>query len=308
VLTTIVRTLAQPASGLAYLLCRLPGISLKTRVALDLFDRPAYAYGILQAARQARALGIPVLSLIEFGVAKGAGLLAMERIAADVQRATGVRFRIFGFDMSEGLPRPRDYRDLPYVYRGGFYRMDQAALRPRLRRAELVLGDVRETVPPFVRTGAFPPVGFVSFDVDYYSSTVDALAIFAGASTRYLPRVFCYFDDTVHESGLYNEYTGELLAIREFNERDSPRKLCQPNGFWLTRVRPSAWNQQLYVCHLFEHPLYNAFVTPEAEHRVDSVAARRGRTPPPTLAPVSGSPDHAPIARHAVGEPAGAGR
>jgi hypothetical protein len=275
VLTRIVRTAAHPSTVLTEVLRRTPGISLETKVALDLYDRPAYAYGIYHAARQAKALGMRELSLIEFGVARGAGLLAMERIAADVQRALGVEFRIFGFDMGEGLPRPRDYRDLPYVYRGGFYRMEKERLLPRLCRAELVLGDVRDTVPPFVRAGNVPPIGFISFDLDYYSSTADALAIFLGDEGLYLPRTFCHFDDIIHEAGLYCDYTGELLAIREFNEREPRKKLAVPNGFWLTRIQPADWNYQLYVCHRFDHPLYNAFITPEAAHTTANVPQRR---------------------------------
>ncbi len=274
-LQRLVRIAADPSGILTYGLRRLPGISLETRVALDLYDRPAYAYGIYHAARQAKALGIRELSLVEFGVARGAGLLAMERIAADVHRETGVEFRIFGFDMGEGLPSPRDYRDLPYIYRGGFYRMDKAALLPHLRRGELVLGDVRDTVPPFVRAGRLPPIGFISFDLDYYSSTVDALAILSGGDALYLPRAFCYFDDVIFEVGLHCDYTGELLAIREFNEREPRKKLALPNGFWLTRIRAAEWNHQLYVCHRFDHPLYNAFITPEAEHTVASVARQK---------------------------------
>jgi len=277
VLPKLMRAAVRPASALTAVLRHTPGIPLETRLKLDLFDRPAYAYGIYHAARQARALGLRELSLIEFGVARGAGLLAMERIADEVQRDTGVAFRIFGFDLGEGLPAPRDYRDLPYIYRGGFYRMDKANLLSRLQRSELVLGDVRDTVPPFVRAGRFPPIGFISFDLDYYSSTMDALEILRGGDALYLPRLFCYFDDVVYEEGLYCEYTGELLAIREFNAREQRQKLAQPNGFWLTRIRPAAWNYQLYVCHRFDHPLYTAFVTPQAEHTVADVAHRKRR-------------------------------
>lgn len=288
-LQRLVRVASDPSGILTYALRRLPGISLQDRVALDLYDRPAYAYGIYQAARQAKALGVRELSLIEFGVAAGAGLLAMERIAADIHRETGVEFRIFGFDMGDGLPAPRDYRDLPYVYRGGFYPMDRSALLPRLRRGELILGDVRDTVPAFVRGGTFPPVGFVSFDLDYYSSTVDALAILSGPDERYLPRAFCYFDDVIFEAGLHSEYTGELLAIREFNAREPRMKLALPNGFWLTRVRPAEWNHQLYVCHRFDHPLYNAFITPEAEHTVASIGEpRRSRRRARQRSPLGG--------------------
>jgi hypothetical protein len=64
-------------------------------------------------------------------------------------------------------------------------------------------------VPPY-------PVGFVAFDLDYYSSTTVAFRVF---EKEHLPRVHCYFDDTIWpESAYHNEYIGELCAIREFNE------------------------------------------------------------------------------------------
>jgi hypothetical protein len=48
---------------------------------------------------------------------------------------------------------------------------------------------VKETVPSFLQGGDFPPVGFVSFDLDYYSSTADALAIFDVDLDNYLRNI-----------------------------------------------------------------------------------------------------------------------
>src|SRR5207302_5634742 len=45
--------------------------------------RPQYLWGTLVAARTARGLGIPAFTAIEFGVAGGNGLLALERAAAE---------------------------------------------------------------------------------------------------------------------------------------------------------------------------------------------------------------------------------
>ena len=80
------------------------------------------------------------------------------------------------------MPKPVDYRDLPHVWGEGFYVMNEDALRARLKNAKLVLGPVEETVPQTFRSGAVPPVGFVAFDLDYYSSTKAAFQIFEGAS------------------------------------------------------------------------------------------------------------------------------
>lgn len=106
--------------------------------------------GTLSTARQFTA--------IEFGVAGGNGLVAMEQYAMAVERRWGISIQVVGFDHSTGLPRPTDPRDCPFAFRGGEFRMDEAKLRARLRRAELRLGDVAETVRVFAAE-SFAPVG-----------------------------------------------------------------------------------------------------------------------------------------------------
>ena len=48
------------------------------------------------------------------------------------------------------LPPPEDYRDLPYYWKSGQYRMEVDKLRQRLRSAKLILGDVRKTGAGFL--------------------------------------------------------------------------------------------------------------------------------------------------------------
>jgi len=56
----------------------------------------------------------------------------------------------------------------------------------------------------------------------------------------------------------FNEFTGELLAIREFNEAHADRKLAQIAGLrHYFRSLPTLWHEQMYVAHLFKHPHYN---------------------------------------------------
>jgi hypothetical protein len=241
--------------------------ALRTRY--DIWDRPSYGYGIFSAAVLARNLGIDSLSAIEFGVAGGNGLLSMERIARQISAYFGGKpaIKVLGFDTGQGMPPPRDYRDLPHVWQAGFYRMEVEKLRSRLAGAELILGDVDETIAALLEREDFPPVGFVAFDVDYYSSTKSALKLFAHPSHRTrLPRVYCYFDDIIYpENACHNEFTGELLAIREFNEEFGTRKLARINGLSWIRPVPASWNDQIYVLHDFEHPLYCESVTPKGE-------------------------------------------
>ena len=155
-------------------------VSLETRALWDISPRPNYLVGVLQAAKEARAFKVPEISVIEFGVAGGTGLLTLEREAAAVEKETGVSIKVYGFDNgSAGLPEfIGDYRDHPDAWAPGDYAMDEAALRSKLsQRTTLVIGNVKDTVPQFVDDLRNSPVGFISMDMDLYSSTRDALKI-----------------------------------------------------------------------------------------------------------------------------------
>jgi len=72
--------------------------------------------------------------------------------------------------------------------------MDVPKLESRLTRAKLRLGLVKDTVSDFIADKP-APVAFISVDLDYYSSTVDALRLLDAPEALLLPRVHCYFDD-----------------------------------------------------------------------------------------------------------------
>ena len=133
--------------------------SYRRRLDYDLIERPHYGHCLLHAATLARKLGHPRVSAIEFGVAGGNGLVALERHAEAVRAETGVEVAIFGFDTGRGMPPPRDYRDMPYMWQAGYFEMDEGALRARLRSARLILGDVAETLPGFAAREGPPPIG-----------------------------------------------------------------------------------------------------------------------------------------------------
>ena len=82
--------------------------------------------------------------------------------------ALGVQTDIYGFDVGEVLPRLLNYRDLPYAWQAGQFKMDIPKLEARLTSAKLVIGDVAETVVPFRADKEVASVGFVSFDLDFY--------------------------------------------------------------------------------------------------------------------------------------------
>ena len=155
-----------------------------------------------------------------------------------------------------------DFRDLPYVWAEGFYRMDQAKLKHRLQHARLMLGNLASTVPDALDTLRHP-IGFISFDLDYDSSTMEAFRVFDGPPDSRLPRVFCYFDDLIWpERACYSEFTGEYAAIRDFNARSKHKKISQVAGLRWMRERARAWNEQIYVLHDFEHARYSRNITP----------------------------------------------
>ena len=221
--------------------------------------RPHYLWGVLQAARAASALGIDRMTVIEFGVAGGNGLLELEAAADEAERHYSTRISVVGFDSGRGMPEPVDHRDVPWAIKAGVLPMDEARLTARLRRADLVLGPVSETVPTW-RLGGHPPVGFAAFDLDYFSSTMQAFSVFDGDGEAVLPRVVCYFDDILGYG--WSDFNGERAAIAEYNSDHENRKIGPIYG--LKYELPAehfrqAWPEQLYVAHLFDHPRYNDF-------------------------------------------------
>jgi hypothetical protein len=219
---------------------------------------PNYLYGLLCAARTAGATREKEFTAIEFGVAGGNGLVAMEQHAAAVEQLWNVRIHVVGFDTSSGLPQRTDPRDCPFSFRGGEFRMDEGKLRARLRRAELRLGDVADTVRNFA-SEEFPPIGFVSNDLDLYTSTRDSFHLLSIEHSRLLPRVTMYFDDL--QGYPYTTVTGEWAAIQEFNTASEPRKIGQIYGLKYhigRRYRLAAWPDAFFVLHVFDHPEYSS--------------------------------------------------
>jgi hypothetical protein len=224
--------------------------------------RPQYAWPILRSAMTAKALGIQRISVIEFGVAGGNGLVAMESAAEAAESLLGVGVEVFGFDTGAGLPKPVDHRDAPFALGTGDFRMDVEKLQARLGRAQLFLGPVRETVHEFLGQ-AHPPVGFISNDLDYYSSTVESFALLEAGSDRLIPRVHCYFDDIMWWP--WTEFTGERAAINDFNASHDQRKLSPAYGLRYSLPRSELreqWPDMIYIAELFDHDQYNA---PEGE-------------------------------------------
>jgi hypothetical protein len=223
--------------------------------------KPMYVWGVLQGAALAKVLQIPRISVIEFGVGGGWGLICLERIAERCEAELGVAVDVYGFDTGAGLPDLADYRDQPNMWFKGQIPMDPSRLKSRLGKASLRLGLVRDTLPQFLVERP-APIAFVSVDVDLYSSTRDALALFDAGHDRLLPRVFTYFDDFMGHS--YSEFCGERLAISEFNGEHRTRKLSPVWGlryFVPKRFLGEPYWDGFYMAHFFDHPLYGSLDT-----------------------------------------------
>jgi hypothetical protein len=221
--------------------------------------RPHFVWGVLQGAHLAKAIGIERVSIIEFGVAGGNGLISLERVAQKIEPIIGVEIDVYGFDTGAGLPKPQDYRDLPNLWREAAFPMDSQKLKHRLQKAQLLLGLVEDTVTRFIQSSP-APVAFISFDLDYYSSTMHAFKLLEADPARLLPRIHCYFDDIVGFA--YSDYTGERLAIAEFNSSHDARKISPIYGlryFLPAPYNQMAWSEMFYMAHIFDHAMYRCY-------------------------------------------------
>jgi hypothetical protein len=215
----------------------------------------SYVWPAVQAANLAQRLRLDRVSFIEFGVAGGNSLVKLEAIARRLEERFGLRIEVYGFDTGAGLVRPRDYRDMPNLWSEGAFPMDVEKLRQRLTKAELVLGPVEQTVTPFLER-APAPVAFVAFDLDYYSSTMQAFALFQADQRLLLPRVHCFFDDILGYT--FCDFNGERLAITDFNAANSSRKLAAIHGirYYVPECYANEMWEKYYMLHIFDHDLY----------------------------------------------------
>ena len=223
--------------------------------------RPQYGYCVYQAASLAKKLGYKKISVLEFGVAGGRGLLILEEHAHEISKLFDIDIEIYGFDSGNGLPAPTNYKDIPYIWKKGFFKMDYDKLVNKLNQAKLIIGEINDTIESFFTEYNPAPVGAIIHDFDYYSSTSVALKMFNHQDKYFLPRICCYFDDTIGNStSLFNDYTGERLAINEFNINEANIKITKPYYF-INYTHTEDWHHQIWIIHLFIHRDYNTYIS-----------------------------------------------
>jgi hypothetical protein len=285
--------LAEPMHlGLASAVVALVG-SYRAKIAFDVVRRRHYAYCTLRAADLAKERGLDAVTIVEFGVAGGDGLLNLCNIGNQVSVLTGVRIEVVGFDSGCGMPAPRDYRDHPDLYQVGDFPMNVENLKHKLpAHGRLILGDLHATVPDFMKElSPRAPLGFAAVDVDYYSSAIEAMALFLDDEPRkYLPTTLLYLDDIIDISN--SRFTGELLAVENFNASHPMRKIDQHRFLRSERIFKNArWIDQIYTLHILDHPLMHQ-VAPTRAPKVysDTLIA-------PELFPETESTDARPLDR-----------
>jgi hypothetical protein len=238
---------------------RLIPLPFRFLVDIGCLERPGHAYCMWNAAKLARELGYAEISVAEFGVAGGVTLILLEGYAKRIEKSLGVRVKVYGFDGGSGLPQLEGVKDLPYWFRPAQYVMDEKLLRERLDSAELVIGNVRDTVLDFFTKADRPPIGAMFIDLDFFSSSRDALRILEASYENFLPRLFLYLDDIIGgPTQMYGVFNGELAANEWFNSTHDRIKIhLNQNLLPDSRFR---WRYQVYYAHLFDHPRYADYV------------------------------------------------
>jgi hypothetical protein len=214
--------------------------------------RPHYALTLSLGVASAIFCNVGKIVAIEFGVGRGGGLLDLCKAAAFFRKELDIEIDVYGLDNATGLPPPADYRDHPEFWKQGAFELnDPQALRAQLPPyAKLVIGDVADTTAMFKDIlSEDSPLGFVSVDVDYYSSAMSSLEVMKFDATGYLPTVPMYFDDLMQDQVTSNDWCGEALAIRTFNAEDRPRKIQENSRF--NTLRPK---RPYHGCHILDHP------------------------------------------------------
>jgi hypothetical protein len=159
---------------------KIYNLSIKTLVDLNLSVRPSYLYCLYHSAILAKKLGIKKISVIEFGVAGGNGIIFLESYQKKIYDEIGVEIEIYGFDLGSGLSKSEDSRDLPYWFKEGLFKMNSKILNKKLKSAKIIIGDVKITITDFFKQYNPSPIGAIFNDLDYYSSTKDSFEIFSG--------------------------------------------------------------------------------------------------------------------------------
>jgi hypothetical protein len=227
-------------------------------VKRGVIPRPHYALGILMAAHQAYKLGYEKISIIEFGCFNLDGLIDMEQHVKDIKEFINIEFDIFGFDYGKGLPKMKFHEaDRMQEWDIGDYRFENKENLNSLKNAKIIWGNVNKTVKKFIKETDLTkaPIGFISNDLDYYTSTYKSFDLLKTKPSNFIARPILYFDDFFRSS----KYEGEYLAIEMFNKKNK-KKLSEILEF--TEQLSMFWKKWTFLGTRFrylidfKHPKY----------------------------------------------------
>lgn len=246
---------------------KICNFKISTLIDFNLTERPHYLYCLYHSAILARRLGLKKISIIEFGVAGGNGIIFLEKFVENIILETEVEIEIYGFDLGAGLCEPIDHRDLPYWFKKNLYKMDHSSLSAKIKYTKLIIGDVKDTIKDFFKKYNPAPIGAILNDLDYYSSTINSFQIFNASEDKfYLPRIFCYFDDIIGtENEMYGKNNGQLLAIDEFNKNNIDLKINLNQNLLSKNIQ---YKFQIYYFHNYNHKDYNKYLFGEEQNNL----------------------------------------
>ncbi len=222
--------------------------------------RQHYALGLLHGVIQAVHCGYEKIVAVELGVAGGGGLLELCKAADFFRTETGIEIEVYGFDNATGLPPGSGHKDHPEIWRDGQFSMgDPNNLIAKLPDfAHLIIGDVEETIKKFEYKIFGSRLGFVSIDLDYYSSTKSAMGIFEMHPLFYVPALPVYLDD-IEVLITYNPWCGEEKAVEEFNQSHEFRKIHRKPNFAI---------HNFSVCQILDHPIRTGEIQPRFQFEI----------------------------------------
>ena len=214
-------------------------------ICLGIIPRPHYALGALFAAHQAKYFNHKSFTLIEFGCWNNEGLIDLDHWCNEIKILLGINYKIYGFDSGKGLPSSKNKFDVKYKWSNSDYKSSNSYNLKKFKNIKLILGDVKKTLPMFLKTSnENSPIGFISFDMDYYSSTTNAFKILKSNSKNFIARPILYFDDFV----LTSNFEGEYLAINDFNKLN--RAKISPIGE-LAEQLSIKWKKWIFLAKRF---------------------------------------------------------
>ncbi|MBA7480353.1 hypothetical protein ES707_15804 [subsurface metagenome] len=163
-------------------------------------------------------------SVIDGGINAGCSLMTFAQISAIFEPVNYTR-RIIGFDIFTGIPELHEKdissgKSSPHVRKGGFNAegYDKDLLQAieifdsnrnlgHIPKVEIVKGDVKETMPEYVRKNPHLVVSLLHLDMDVYEATKVAIETFVPRMSNGAIIIF----DELNQPG----YPGETLAVLE---------------------------------------------------------------------------------------------